>query len=65
MRERWRISKSSGPSADICLNDQHKVGKAIVQELERLHKRNHRYNVSSVVLFALAAIVFWTLLESM
>jgi|SRR6516164_7349972 len=29
MRERWRILKASGRrAADVCLNDEHKVGKA-------------------------------------
>ena len=66
MRERWIVKGSGQRAADVCLNDQHEVGKAIVQELERLRKRNQRYNVViSVVLFALAALVLWTLLRSM
>jgi hypothetical protein len=43
-------------------DDQHKTGEVLVQELERLRKRNQRYNVViSVVSFALAALVLWML----
>ena len=41
-------------------DNQHKVGQIIVQEFERLHKRNQRFGaIISVVSFAFAALVLW------
>jgi hypothetical protein len=41
-------------------DNQHKVGQIIVQEFERLHKRNQRFSaIINVVSFAFAVLVLW------
>jgi hypothetical protein len=47
-------------------DDQHKTKKVIVQEVERLHKRNQRFDVAVTVIWltviALALWLFFALL---